>query len=745
MKCSYQTVAAVLALVAVPSLAQSTHSLPEVTVPGSRLFDPKTDADATRPTLGATTCEGDALQSRRATTSDTAGLLKDFVGLSLGGAGGVSSLPALHGLGDDRLRIEVDEMDILPACGNHMNPVLSYIDPSQVGRIRVYTGVTPVSVGGDSIGGTIQVESLPPEFVAAGETPKVSGSVGGSLRSNADGRAGNASVTWAGERLNLSYQGAVARASNYRAARDFKPAESGHETGPVIAGNEVGSTAFRTQNHKLGAAWRFDEHLLQADVGWQDIGFQGFPNQRMDMTANRSTQVNLRYTGRYQWGDLKVHGWRQRVRHQMDMGPDRYSYGTGMPMRTSASTTGGSVQANWLVGDADTVRAGAEFQRYTLYDWWPPVGASGSMAPNNFWNIDYGKRNKAGAFVEWEKRLAPGWTTLVGARFTRVTTNTGPVQGYNSLPTYADDAASFNALDRRRSNNNLDLTALATYEPDAGQHYEFGIARKVRTPSLYQRYPWSTNTMAAGMNNTLGDGNGYLGNPNLKPETAYTVSATGDWHAAGESPEWGVRATAHFSHIENYIDAVRCSSTRCKSGDMSALDQFVILQYANHDARIFGFDVSGHRVFANSTEAGRFTLMGSASWLRGKNQTTGDNLYNIMPLSLKFGLEHRIAAGGGFLTTALDWEGAASKRRASAVRNELKTAGYGLLHLRGSYEIRQVRVDFGIANLLNKAYALPLGGVYVGQGSTMMLNTAPWGVAVPGPGRSFYVAFNVKF
>ena len=41
--------------------------------------------------------------------------------------------------------------------------------------------------------------------------------------------------------------------------------------------------------------------------------------------------------------------------------------------------------------------------------------------------------------------------------------------------------------------------------------------------------------------------------------------------------------------------------------------------------------------------------------------------------------------------------------------------------------------------------ALPLGGAYVGQGSSMMLNTVPWGVAVPGHGRSVYVGFNYKF
>ena len=56
-----------------------------------------------------------------------------------------------------------------------------------------------------------------------------------------------------------------------------------------------------------------------------------------------------------------------------------------------------------------------------------------------------------------------------------------------------------------------------------------------------------------------------------------------------------------------------------------------------------------------------------------------------------------------------------------------------------------MRIDAGIDNLLDKHYALPTGGVYIGQGTTMSMNGVPWGIAVPGQGRSFYAAVNVSF
>ncbi|HMA13020.1 MAG TPA: Plug domain-containing protein, partial [Steroidobacteraceae bacterium] len=151
--------------------------------------------------------EVEDLTTRRATTSDTANLLRDVPGVSLYGAGGVSSLPAIHGLADDRLRIKVDGMDLISACPNHMNPALSYLDPSQVESLEVYAGIAPVSVGGDSIGGSIVAESAAPEFAKPGEGSLVKGEVGAFYRSNGNAMGANAAATYATEGFNISYTG----------------------------------------------------------------------------------------------------------------------------------------------------------------------------------------------------------------------------------------------------------------------------------------------------------------------------------------------------------------------------------------------------------------------------------------------------------------------------------------------------------------------------------------------------------
>jgi iron complex outermembrane receptor protein len=695
---------------------------------------------STDSSLGATGLDEKNLVSHRPATSDSARLLQDIPGVSLYGAGGISSLPVIHGLADDRVNVQVNGMGLMPACPNHMNSTLSYIDPTDVASVKVFAGIAPVSVGGDSIGGTIQVISAAPEFATEDAKPLTKGHAGVFYRSNGNAKGGNASATLATERLNLTYSGSTSQSDNYTAGKDFKPVAQGQESGPLIPGNVVGSSAYSaSKNQDIGLALQHEEHLLQLNLSEQKVGFEGFPNQRMDMTANDNTLYNLRYTGQYAWGELAARYYEQHTQHKMDMGPDRYFYGTGMPMDTKATTTGASIQGNIVLSGKDILRTGVEYQNYTLYDWWPPVG--GTMGPNAFWNVDYGTRNKIDYFGEWEARWNPEWVSQVGVRSDTVKTNSAAVQGYdNGLGMWGADAAAFNALDRERTDHNWDMTALARFTPAATRTFEIGYARKSRSPNLYQRYPWSTQAMAALMNNFVGDGNGYIGNVDLKPEVANTISATGDWHDA-ENEQWGLKATGYYTYVHDYVDAQRCDFGQCSPANVTATTGFVLLQYVNQSARLYGLDLSGNTLIGSDGDYGSFSGTGLLNFIHGENPTTRDNLYNIMPLNVKFAVVQR----HGPWTNTAEFQSVAAKKHVSQVRDEMQTGGYSVFNLRSSYEWKQARLDFGIENVFNRFYSMPLGGAYVGQGASMTTNGIAWGTSIPGMGRSINTALNVRF
>ncbi|HET9462890.1 MAG TPA: TonB-dependent receptor [Thiobacillus sp.] len=722
--------------------------------------------------------EVENLQSLRPATSDSASLLRDVPGVSLYGAGGVSSLPAIHGLADDRLRIKVDGMDLISACPNHMNPALSYLDPSQIETIEVYAGIAPVSVGGDSIGGSIIAETAAPEFAAAGQASLVKGEVGAFYRGNGNARGGNVAATYATESFNISYTGAIAKSDNYDAGGDFKDGlyvPSGDPTftgrpGHTLPLDEVGSTAYDTRNHTLGLAFGGGSHLVEAKFGLQDLPYQLWPNQRMDMLDNDQKRVNLRYLGDLAWGTLEARVYHEDVDHFMDFGDDKkYWYlqgipsypgdpcggpsatcAAGMPMYTASTNTGGVVKADIDLTQQDLLRVGTEYQRYRLDDWWPASGAG--MWPNTFWNINDGERDRAAVFGEWEKQHSPQWLTLAGLRYERVAMDAGDVHGYNlsAFPTavaassgnQTRDAASFNNADHSKTDNNWDMTVLARYTPDATRDVEFGFAHKTRSPNLHERYAWSTWQMAALMVNWAGDGNGYIGNLDLEPEQANTASATFDWHAADR--HWAFKATPYYTQVSDYIDAIQWDATTNAPRAALQTDQFTVLKFVNQSARLYGIDLSGRMPLAK-TGAGEFGLNGLLSYTKGENRDTGDGLYNIMPLNAKLALTQK--RGG--------WDNAAElvmvsrKDDVSEMRNEMETPGYALVNLRGSHSWKKVRVDFGVENLFDRLYYHPLGGAYLGQGTTMTTQavaTVPqWGTPVPGMGRSIYTAVNVQF
>jgi iron complex outermembrane receptor protein len=690
--------------------------------------------------------------------ADVASLLSQVPGVALQGAGGASSLPVLRGLADDRVRIAIDGMALLASCPNHMNPPLSYLAPSQVRKASVFVGLSPVSLGGDSLGGAIAIEATPLHFNEGNDGWAAGGQLGGYARRQGHARGADLALHAGDADTSLAFIANHADADNYRAAAAFKTFAGTGREGHALPLDEVGSSAYETRNQQLTVAQRIGDQQFDVTIARQDMPFQGYPNQRMDLTDNQADRVNTHWAGTL--GGLAVDArlWHEQVDHAMDFGPDkRFWYGmasnvpggmmegrpcapisatcaAGMPMLAESQTNGASFNVERTNAQGDALRAGIDALAYRLDDYWPASGSA--MWPGTFININAGQRDRAGAFVEWESTPSEGWTRLVGLRVDRVVTDAGPVRGYDIDPAppgsyamTAADAAAFNARDRRQSDLHWGFTAMLRRSFESGVSAEVGVARRVRSPNLHERYAWSTWSMAALMNNTVGDGNGYVGDISLKPETAHTLSATLDWRddANGHS----ARLSPYVTWVDDYIDAVRLTSNATG---------FNVLRYANQSARLHGVDASATWTLADGA-AGHWALEGSASVTRGRNRQTGDGLYNVMPPQARLALVHH----RGPWEARLGWEGVRRKSARSAVRNEIRTAGYGLLGASVAWASDDLRIDVGVDNLLDRFYQHPLGGAYVGQGATMMLAGVPAGIAVPGPGRSWRAGFRWSF
>ncbi len=661
----------------------------------------------------------ESMVSKRLKSSDTAALLNGMPGVALAAGGGVSSLPVIHGLADDRVLTYVDGMCLTSACANHMNPPLSYIASASVSSIGVKAGVTPVSYGGDNIGGIILVESDPPVFSWPGEGIRESGSVSAYYRSINQSIGSSFSGALAGSNVSFGLTGSIDHANNYR---------DGH-------GNSVTSTYYESRNIGATLAVKGDSSLLTFKAGHQFIPGQGFVNQWMDMIENNASLFNLRYKSDYDWGKLDAKAYWQNTYHKMNSGEDKVvlvSSMPDMPMETRGIDLGYSLKTEIPFAEKNILRFGHEFHRFTLDDKWPPVAGTG-MSPESFLNINNGKRDRYGVFAEWESRWNKKVTTVLGVRNEQVRMDTGDVSGYSlTSSVYTIPANAFNTQNHSRNDSNWDMTALARFEPASTATYEVGFARKTRSPNLYERYAWATNWMCSGMVNWFGDANGYVGNLDLKPEVANTLSFSADWHDS-QHKTWELKMTPYYTYINDYIGVIKVGS---KSYTSEIRD---ILKFINHDARLYGFDISGKLPLWKSSALGSGQLRGSFGYVRGKDLDTGSGLYHIMPLSGYFALEQNVAGWNN----AVELQLVGRKFEIDPLRLEPKTAAYALVNLRTAYQWKNLRVDLGVTNLFDKFYSLPLGGINYDN----FLHTKPNGniEALAGPGRSFTVGLTETF
>lgn len=698
-------------LLPVQALAQEAQptALPPIDVNSTIASEPI----GTSP-LSGNRVNAEHLQQRDPAASDTADILTRLPGVSANTGGGFSSMPAIRGLTEQRLTILVDGQPIDAACPNDMNSPLSYTNPQTIGSIHVVPGVAPVSMGGDNIGGVISVAAPEPRF-ATGPGGLLTGEMSAWYRSNGDGFGGSVSLTAASRHLSATYTGSYTQSDNY---------EGGGNRG------KVRSSEYAKTDHALALAWHNDAGLFEMKGGYHFSPYEGFPNQYMDMVSNKSWFLNGRYRGMFDWGNVEASVGYRDTDHTMNFLADKLP--GAMPMNTEVHSFTSALKFELPASGRDTLRFGGEYHHQRLDDWWPPVPGNMMMGPNTFININDAYRDRIGFYGEWEARWSERFSTLAGLRYDRVAMNTGDVQPYGTgMMNMADAMAAmqFNALDRKRVDGNWSGSLLFRYAPGSDLALELGYAHKVRSPNLYERYSWGRGSMASRMIGWYGDGNGYVGNPDLKPERADTVSAT----IALERPG-GLTAklSTWYTHVDDYIDAAFVQNLTDMMGMPTG---FVQLRFANQEAEFYGVELSAD-IPLRKTANGETRLTASLAYIHGQNLSDKGPLYRQMPLDARLGVEHR----SGAFEAGADLQIVDAKDRVDLTRNEPRTRSYALVNLRAAYTLGGVRLGVEAKNLFDKAYDLPLGGVSLGDyKATGALRP------VPGRGRSIDVSLSTRF
>ncbi len=658
-------------------------ALPELTVTAVREFKPQAS-------YGVDMSSGRANSAR-----DGAAMLETAPGAAVTRNGTQTGIVQLRGLGGDRVNIQVDGMHITPACPNHMDPPLHYTTAQGMEVLEVIAGITPVSMGGDSIAGAVIAESASPHF-SGSASMEVFGKAAASYSGANNGSDLLLRVGSANDHSSIAYTG------EKQLGKDLK-----------FPGGTVKDSGYELVRHDLALAEKAGDGVVRLDLGRHESRNAGTPALPMDMIKDDANKFALGYKGNFDFGALEARVYRHEITHLMD----NYSLrdlSSGMIAPATSNDTGYQLNTT-LPRGSNTYRLGMEY----LSNDFDAYSQSSTLTPASLKDIiRNGKRNRLGVFGEWEAVAGAQWKTLLGVRSDTVNSNADAIThlGSGVTPAITADANSFNASERNLTDHDWDVAAQARYSASESSDYEVGIARKTRSPNLVERYLWSPSNASAG----LADGRTYMGNLGLKPEMSSQLSVGANWHGTG----WQIKPGLFYNRVADYIQG-----TPIARNDSSGNP---VLQYSNISAELYGMDGSWQYRASDA-----LNLDGTVSYVRGKRTDVEDNLYRIAPLRASFNGEY----AAGQWTHRAEWLLAASQDNVSIYNAETATAGYATVNLRTRYQMQKsLKVSAGIENLFDKYYADHLGGINRVAGSDV-----PVGQHIPGAGRFAYVAMEYTF
>ena len=634
------------------------------------------------------------VESQHLRMQDSADMLKNLPGAAIVRNGSQTGIVQLRGLSGDRIAVRVDGMNIAPACPNHMDPPLHYASPVGGERVCMIAGIGPVSEGGDHIGGSLTINRPDPKF--AQDQPRLfTGNLGAAWRGSQDAISLTADSNVANRDVSLQYRGSWASGNDLR-----------------FPGGRVRDTGYDITQHEITNAWRTPGGFVAVDMGFSVTRDSGTPALPMDMIEDDSWHIGIRQRETLPWGTVENRLYMFDIDHLMDNYSLRPAMAAMRMKGPAASRNFGWVGEVELPFGSSKVHAGIDLYRNEFE-------ARQVMVSSGAWRDTFrdNSRNRAGAYLDWEKDWTDKWSTRLGLRTDIVATDAGRVRNGFGPPAVYAEAAAFNASNRSFTDVLVDVMAGLQFKPDASTTWELGLAMKNRAPSLLERYLWTPANASAG----LADGRTYLGNLGLDPETSFQVGLG----LAKQGDKWDAKMTPFYQIVDNYIQGMPIARRDAANKP--------VMQFQNIDqAELYGFELAAGYAISDS-----WRIDSTLSYVSGRNLDTGDNLYRIAPLRGLLDLSYRHQDWESHLELA--W--ASAQDDVSRIQDESPTPGYGLLNLRLARQFKYgLRFECGIENLFDKRYADHLGGVNRVAGSDVAM-----GAKIPGAGRFAYSSIVWKF
>lgn len=686
------------------------------------------------PTL---TVEGDimepgtaALQPGTVSTLDAADLLKRVPGANVHRNGPLTGIAYFRGLYNEPVNVLTDGMSLKNAGPNSMDSRMSYIPVTMIRSVKTWRGVTPVSTGLETMGGSVITESRKVDFTDTSRF-EVHGLGAAGYSWVNDGRYGAVLAGVANEHYRVHFSGTTERGDDYRYKGDtvLDPTEYARDTYQVGLG-------IKRSGHEFGVTYD-NKHT----------GFSGTPSLPMDIRYVDADVVH----GDYGWdigtvGKVKFKGWYQSSRHVMtnfhlrQQPPDPAMFRS---MKTDVEA--GGYQFAWtlpeiLNGELEMGVDGDVAAHNTLVE--NPNNAAFFVEAFN----DV-KRKRWGAYAEWRGEPVDRLYLLAGVRYRHTMMDAGRVDALPARMLQGPGVLRdrFNNANRRQRQNDVDIALDLRYSVNDNLDLTLGLGRKTQAPTYQQRYLWLPIEATGG----LADGRVYVGNVGLDSQKAYEVVAGFDWRL---DEVWGLsnlyfEPRGFYRYINDYIQGVAVSDpvvravannllpNGCPNGPATGAD--CVLQYANINAQMYGADAQ-----AGFAVGDHWRVDGLLNYTRGERLSgPDDNLYRIAPFNGRLKVTYSIWD----FAFSTEYVGALRQNKVANFNNERKTSDWSILNVRLQYHpsykyVNGLKVALGVDNIFDNEYADHLNGINRARGNKLAV-----GDRVRNPGRNVYATLSYEF
>mgnify|MGYP001074190034 CR=1 FL=1 len=640
--------------------------------------------------------------------ADAAAIAARTAGGALVGNGALSGQLFYRGLAGQRVLGRVNGQRFATGGPNAMDPPLHYAPSILVDRIEIARGVPPVSQG-PALAGAVNAQLAEVEFTDSA-VPSPQARFASQYRSVDDSYAIGGVAGVANERWRFG----------------------------VIASREEGDDYEFPGGTAVGTS--FERNLYGAHAGFRAGPGEFFVEYRRsetDPTGNPPFALDIVYFDT----DFVQGGFRGEIADDLhlDLRLGHVAIRHLMDNQTTRQPPAPAPRARATFADADTSTAEASLRFGTARSY-VQFGADAELTDkfvtitnptNSSFFIDAQpnvQSERLGAFTQWRDAMGDLEFEL-GARVDWTDQSAGIPQLGAAVPMGPRGLASaFGAADRDRSETTVD-GVLRAWMPLGDITPRVTFARKNRVPSLLERFGWLPTEASFG----LADGNIYVGNLDLDPETAWIAEAGFDF----ETDIFSLRPTLFYRRVDNFIQGVPVDATvgvvdspvemiAAMNGDTTPL------RFDNVDAELYGADLD-----FSIRPINQFEISGTASYVRGKRRDIDDDLYRIAPPNLRLSAvwqQDRLSFGAELFA-------AASQDRVSLSNDEETSDAYAVVGLFGRYRITEgIAIEAGVENLLDEEYQPHLSGR-----SRVGASDVPVGERMPGAGRGGWIRVTSRF